>query len=169
MDFEKIKSKIDSFNNQGKTKEAAKWLLKKFNLQDNYLKGFEFRENPDPKLIVLTTEGEFGKKQIIRLPDNIFQFPLALILCMLTHEMVHVQQKTRIPYVMDKNEREWQAYYEMLFHKIYPNYIEISNFHKKSFATKSLEYYNRMGEGSQLQIKYASQKKEVEELILSLP
>jgi len=56
----------------------------------------------------------------------------------------------------------------MLFHKIFPNYLEVSNFHKRFFANKAYDYYRRMGEGSELQAKYATQKKEVEDLIASL-
>lgn len=167
MNYKKVKSKVESFHNQGKTKEAAKWIIQHFHLDDHYLKGFEFREKA-AGLIVLTTEGDFGKQQIIRIPENAFQFPLPLMICLMAHEMVHVRQKTRQPYVMDKNEREWQAYYEMLFRKIFTNIPEISNFHKKAFANKAFDYYNRMGEGSELQAKYAQQKKEVEDLINSL-
>ena len=68
-----------------------------------------------------------------------------------------------------QNEREWQAYYEMLFHKIFPKIPECSDFHKKFFAQKAIEYYKRMGEGSELQQKYAAQKLEVENLVASLP
>jgi len=168
MNIKKVKLKIAEFHNNGKTAEAAQWLLNIFDIQDANLKGFEFREKAEPSYILMTTEGEFGQPQIIRIPVNVFQFPLPLILCLLSHEMVHVRQKTRQPFVMDKNEREWQAYYEMLFRKIFPNVIEISNFHKKFFAGKAIEYYNRMGEGSELQAKYAEQKKEVEALVASL-
>lgn len=168
MNYKKAKAKVASFHNQGKTKEAANWILQHFNMQDHYLKGFEFREKAEPTMIVLTTEGDFGKQQIIRIPENAFQFPLPLMICLIAHEMVHVRQKTRQPFVMDKNEREWQAYYEMLFRKIFPNIPEVSNFQKKSYAKKAFDYYNRMGEGSELQIKYAEQKKEVEDLIASL-
>ena len=90
------------------------------------------------------------------------------MLCLLAHEIVHVRQKTRKPFVIDKNEREWQAYYEMLFRKIFPSIPEISNFHKKAFANKAIEYYNRMGENSTLQKKYAEQKIEVDALINSM-
>ena len=116
----------------------------------------------------MTTEGTFGQPQIIRIPENTFEFPLPLMLTLLAHEMVHVGQKTLENKVNDKNEREWQAYYEMIFHKIYPQIPEVSNFHKKFFANKGLEYYTRMGENSELQIKYASQKKEIDDLISSL-
>ncbi|WP_395043361.1 hypothetical protein [Flavobacterium sp.] len=168
MDYKKIKSKVALFHNQGKTKDAANWILKKYNLEDHNLKGFEFREKAEPSMIVMTTEGDFGQQQIIRIPENTFEFPLPLMISLISHEMVHIRQKTRQPYVLDKNEREWQAYYEMLFNKIFPQLPSLTNFHKKAFANKAFDYYNRMGEGSELQLKYAEQKKEVENLIVSI-
>lgn len=166
--FEEIKVRVANFHKNGQTINALFWILKIYNLQNANLKGFEFREKAKPDFILLTTEGTFGKKQIIRVPENIFEFPLALMITLLAHELVHVNQKSIKPFVMDKNEREWQAYYEMNFHILYPQIPEVSNFHKKFFAAKGLEYYNRMGEGSELQIKYAHQKKEVDELLISL-
>lgn len=166
--FEEIKLKIDAFHKNGQTINAVYWLLKKYKLQNKNLKGFEFREDAKPDFILMTTEGDFGKPIIIRIPKNTFEFPLELMLTLLAHEMVHVIQKSVKPYVLDKNEREWQAYYEMNFHNLYPQIPEVSNFHKKFFASKGMEYYNRMGEGSELQIKYAHQKREVEELIKTL-
>ena len=60
----------------------------------------------------------------------------------------------------DKNEREFQAYYEMLFHKVFPQIPELSPFILNNLEEKYvLEYYRRMGEGSELQQKYAEQKK----------
>ncbi|WP_396144675.1 hypothetical protein [Flavobacterium sp.] len=168
MKFKKIKSRIEVFHREGKTIEAAKWLLKMFDIQDHNLKGFALREKAEPNYILLTAEGDFGEQQVIRVPENIFQFSLPLVLTLITHEMVHVRQKSRKPYVEDRLEREWQAYYEMLFHKIFPNYLEVSNFHKRFFANKAYDYYRRMGEGSELQAKYANQKKEMEDLIASL-
>jgi len=168
MKFKKIKSRIEVFHRDGKTIEAAEWLLKMFDIQDHNLKGFALREKAEPNYILLTAEGDFGEQQVIRVPENIFQFSLPLVLTLITHEMVHVRQKSRKPYVEDRLEREWQAYYEMLFHKIFPNYLEVSNFHKRFFANKAYDYYRRMGEGSELQLKYADQKKEIEDLIASL-
>ena len=168
MEFSEIKSKIDSFHNEGFTKEAANWLVDQYQMQDDFLKGFEYREKADPSMVLFTTEGDFGKQQIIRIPENAFQFPLPLMLSLLAHEMVHVRQKTREPFVLDKNEREWQAYYEMLFRNIFPAIPDISTFHKKAFAHKAIEYYNRMGENSELQKKYAEQKKEVDVFLTAL-
>lgn len=166
--FEEIKLKIDNFHKNGQTVNALYWILKIYKLQNENLRAFEFRETAKPEFILLTTEGTFGKKQIIRVPENIFEFPLELMITLIAHELVHVNQKSVKPFVMDKNEREWQAYYEMNFHILFPQIPEASKFHKKSFATKGLEYYNRMGEGSELQLKYAHQKKEVDELLKSL-
>jgi len=168
MNYKKVKSKIKAYHNDGKTIEAAEWLLKMFDIQDHNLKGFALREKAEPNYILLTAEGDFGEQQVIRIPENIFQFSLPLVLTLITHEMVHVRQKSRKPYVEDRLEREWQAYYEMLFHKIFPNYLEVSNFHKRFFAKKAYDYYRRMGEGSELQLKYADQKKEMEDFIASL-
>jgi hypothetical protein len=168
MKFEKLTSKINAFHVDGKTIDATHWILKKFNLETSNLKAIELREVAKPDFILMTTEGQFGKPQILRIPENAFEFPLPLMLSLLKHEMVHVRQKTVQPFIEDKNEREWQAYYDMNFHNIFPEIVEISNFHKTFFAKKGLEYYARMGEGSELQAKYAEQKKAVENLIASL-
>lgn len=168
MNYEKIALKIDNFHKKGKTLKAANWLLKTYNLEDENFAGFEFREKANPDFILMTTEGDFGQPQIIRIPENTFEFPLPLMLCLLAHEMVHVRQKTQQPYVTDKNEREWQAYFQMLFGTVFPNLPEISNYHKKFFANKALEYYHRMEAGGELQQKYASQKQQVDTLLQEL-
>ena len=84
---------------------------------------------------------------------------------MLAHEMLHVRQKSPRMMIMDKNEREWQAYYEMLFHKVFPQIPDAPDFSRKGFAQNALEYYRRMGENSDLQKKYTTQKTEVEQLL----
>nr|WP_315222804.1 hypothetical protein [uncultured Flavobacterium sp.] len=168
MTLDQIKQKIATLHQNGQVINAVFWLLKKYNLKNANLKGFEFREKAKPDFILMTTEGDFGKPQIIRIPENTFEFPLELMLILIVHEMVHVNQKTIKPYVLDKNEREWKAYYEMNFNILFPQIPEISTFHKKFFAQKGLEYYQRMGEGSELQQKYARQKKQVEDMIASL-
>lgn len=168
MTLDEIKAKIESFHKKGQVINAVYWLLKKYKLKNVNLKAIEFREKAEPSFILMTTEGDFGKPQIIRIPKNTFEFPLELMLILIAHEMVHVNQKTIKPYVLDKNEREWQAYYEMNFHVLFPQVPEISNFHKRFFANKGLEYYERMGKDSELQLKYAQQKKQVEDLIARL-
>lgn len=152
----------------GETIQAANYVIDAYNLKHDNFKGFELREKANANLIVMTTEGVFGEKQIIRIPENTFEFEFVLMLNLLVHEMVHVAQKQTNYFVHDKNEREWQAYYEMLFHKIYTQIPELPNHQKVFFAKKGLEYYNRMGENSFLQIQYAAQKIEVQNLLDSL-
>lgn len=159
---------IESFHELGETIFAANYLMEVYHLQHPFFKEFVIRERAKPNFILLTTEGNFGEKQVIRIPENCFEFDLVLLLNLLAHEMIHVEQKSHLNLFPDKNEREWQAYYEMIFHKVYPQIPEASNYHKKFFANKGLEYYQRMGQNSELQLKYALQKKEVEEFITSL-
>lgn len=159
---------VNEFHEQGQTIEAANFLVKEYGLENPNFKGFELREKAKPDFILMTAEGALGEPQLIRIPENTFEYSLELMLNLIAHEMVHVDQKTGVNIVEDKNEREWQAYYEMLFHKIFPQIPNISNFHKKFFSKKALEYYNRMGEGSDLQYKYAQQKIEVDNLLALL-
>ncbi len=166
--FSDISQIISSFHEIGETIQAANFLIEEYGLNHSNFKGFELREKAKPDFILMTTEGTFGEQQIIKIPENTFEFPIELMLTLIAHEMVHVHQKAKGFEVNDKNEREWQAYYEMIFHKIYPQIPEVSDYQKKFFALKSLDYYKRMGEGSDLQKKYASQKVEIDDLIASL-
>ncbi len=159
---------VSSFHEMGETIAAAQFLIDEYGLTHPNFKGFELREKARPEFILMTTEGAFGKPQIIRIPENTFEYPLHLMLNLLLHEMIHVAQKTSKNTILDKNEREWQAYYEMLFHEQYTQVPELSHFHKRFFANKALEYYNRMGEGALLQIKYANQKQKVDQLLLDV-
>jgi hypothetical protein len=159
---------IQNFHELGETILAAEFLVKEYGLEHSNFKGFELRETAKPNFILMTTEGNLGETQIIRIPENTFEFDLPAMLTLLAHEMVHVGQRQTGFFVPDKNEREWQAYYEMIFHKIYPKIPEVSDYYKKFFATKSLEYYARMGENSELQKKYENQKKEIDLLLQNL-
>ena len=149
--------------------DAAHYLIRNFNLEHENFAGFDFRDELKSDGLLLTAEGELGEPQTVKIPRNLFDFNLDLVLNMVAHEMLHVRQKDPNSLVEDKNEREFQAYYEMLFHKIFPQIPELSPFYIKQFGEKALEYYRRMGEGSELQQKYAEQKKEVEELISVQP
>ncbi len=164
--FQDIIQVVNNFHELGETIQAAEFLLNEYELNHPNFKGFELREVAKPDFILMTTEGIFGEKQIIRIPENTFQFSLDLMLTLLAHEMVHVGQKQNGFIINDKNEREWQAYYEMIFHKIYTKIPELSNFYIKNFAKKALEYYDRMGENSELQYVYQKQKIEVQKLLL---
>lgn len=163
-----IEKTIKGFAQLGLTIEAAHWLVKVYELEQENFTHFELREAAEPKFILLTTNGVLGGKQRVILPANAFIFPLPLMLNLLAHEMLHVKQKSEKYNVEDKNEREFQAYYENLFHKEFPLIPDLSPFQQKAFGNKALEYYNRMEEGSDVQKKYAEQKEEVEQLIKNL-
>lgn len=166
--FDSILQHINTFHELGETIQAADFVLKEYGLQHPNFKGFELREKAEPSFILMTTEGEFGQPQIIKIPENTFAFDFVLMLNLLAHEMVHVIQKSTQPYIQDRNEREWQAYYEMLFHKIFPQIPDSSVAQRKFFANKAIEYYNRMEKDGELQKKYANQKLEVDQLIQNL-
>jgi len=166
--YPEILEKIETFHELGETIQAAQFVLKEFGLENPNLKGFELREKAKPDYILMTTEGEIGNPQIIRIPENTFEFEFILMLNLIAHEMVHVIQKSFKDCPQDRNEREWQAYYEMLFHKIFPQIPDAKPHQRKFFANKALEYYNRMEKDGELQKKYASQKAEIETLISSL-
>ena len=159
---------VNTFHELGETIAAAQFWIEEYGLTHPNFKGFELREKAKPEFILMTTEGALGEPQIIRIPENTFEYPLHLMLNLLVHEMIHVTQKTPENTIHDKNEREWQAYYEMLFHEQYTQVPELSHFYKRFFANKALEYYTRMGEGSTLQIKYGTQKQKVDLLLLDV-
>ncbi|WP_426275186.1 hypothetical protein ACN9MN_12080 [Chryseobacterium sp. S-02] len=164
MNFEQIKLHLNAYKENDQVIDAAKYLLYSFDLEHENFAGFGLRE-AIPNLVLLTTEGELGEPQKVMIPPNLFDFDLNLILNVIAHEMLHVRQKAPEQTVEDKNEREFQAYYEMLFHNNFPKIPDASDFHKKIFADKAFEYYKRMGENSELQQKYAMQKKDIEQLI----
>jgi len=168
MSFEDIEFTIKIFHKNGLTIDAAQLLMREFELFHPNFEAFALREAAKPNYILMTTEGAIGEPQIIRIPENTFEFSLVLMLNLLAHEMIHVKQKSPELALQDRNEREWQAYYEMLFHKEFPLVPDASDYHRKSFANKGLEYYNRMGEGSDLQLKYAKEKLEVEQLLIKI-
>lgn len=166
--YSEIIQKIETYHELGETIQAAEFLIEEYGIKHPNLKGFELREKAKPDYIMMTAEGNFGEKQIIRIPENTFQFELILMLNLIAHEMIHVEQKSHLNKFPDRNEREWQAYYEMLFHKVYPQVPNASTFHRKFFANKAFEYYNRMEKDGELQQKYASQKAEIEQLLKEL-
>ena len=168
MNLEHIKDHLNAYKEHNQISDAAHFLLNTFGLENDNFAGFGFRSELEPNKMLLTTEGALGEKQMVMIPRNLFDFDLNLVANMVAHEMLHVHQKAPETLIEDKNEREFQAYSEMLFHKNFPLVPDVSDFHKKFFAEKALEYYKRMGENSELQQKYAAQQKEIENLISSL-
>lgn len=168
MNYEKLQFNLNAYKETGEILDAARFLIHEFDLDDENFLGFGFREELEKNSILLTANGEIGEMQKVLIPRNLFDFDLTLVLNMLAHEMLHVRQKSPKMMIMDKNEREWQAYYEMLFHTNFPQIPELSDYYKNFFGEKALIYYGRMSEGSELQLKYLEQKLEVEKLLQEL-
>lgn len=168
MNLEQVNFHLNAYKESNQILDAAHYLIRNFGLEHENFAGFEFRDELENNSLLLTAEGEIGETQTVKIPRNLLDFNLDLVLNVLAHEMLHVRQKSPLIMMEDKNEREFQAYYEMLFHKNFPNIPILSPFYKKQFGAKALEYYRRMGEGSELQLKYAEQKKEIEVIINSL-
>ena len=164
MNLEQAGLHLEAYKTHNQILDAAEYIIRSFQLDNDNLKGFGLRDDEKPNYVVVTTEGNFRELQKIMIPKNLFDFDLSLVLNLLAHEMLHVRQKTEEPVVEDKNELEWQAYYEMLFHKNFPQIPDAPDFNRKQFAEKAFEYYKRMGEGSDLQLKYADEKKDVEQI-----
>ncbi|NAW50639.1 hypothetical protein GNY06_04300 [Elizabethkingia argentiflava] len=162
MNVERIIFHINAYKAHGQILDAANFVVREWELDSRYFAGFGYRQECETTSILLTTEGDFGSPQKIKIPVNLFDFDLGLVINLIAHEMMHVEQRAAQKFVEDKNEREWQAYYEMLFHKRFPKIWDLSNFYKKFFIEKALVYYGRMREGSELQHKYAGQKAEME-------
>lgn len=168
MNFEQVALHLEAYREHDQIIDAAEYIIRSFNLEHENFEGFGLRDEVFPNSLVLTAEGVLGSPQKVMIPKNLFDFDLNLVLNLIAHEMLHVRQKAPGHVIEEKSEREFQAYYEMLFHKVFPQIPEVSDFYKKDFGSKALEYYKRMGEGSELQKKYTEQKLEVEQLINTL-
>lgn len=168
MNFEQIKDHLNAYKEHDQIEDAAHFLLRSVGLEDENLAGIGFREELSTTSLLLTAEGVLGGPQTINIPRNLFDFDLSIVLNMLAHEMLHVKQKKAGAVVEDKNEREFQAYYEMLFHQVFPQIPDAPDFNRKQFAQKALEYYNRMEEGSDLKLKYLDQSVEVQSLLTEI-
>ena len=166
--YAEILQLIQTFHELGETVQAANLAIAEYGIKHPNFDRFELREKAKPEYVLMTTEGTFGLPQIIRIPENTFEFEFILMLNLIAHEMIHVGQKMTGNFVEDRNEREWQAHYEMLFHKTYPQIPDMPKHQQLFFANKGLEYYRKMGTHSALQEKYAQQKLEVENLVASL-
>ncbi|WP_333850776.1 hypothetical protein [Epilithonimonas sp.] len=162
MNYEQLQFNLNAYKETGEILDAARFLIHEFELDDENFLGFGFREELEKNSVLLTANGEIGDMQEVMIPRNLFDFDLTLVLNLLAHEMLHVRQKSPKMMIMDKNEREWQAYYEMLFHTNFPQIPELSDYYKNFFGEKALIYYGRMGERSELQQKYAEQKAQLE-------
>jgi hypothetical protein len=148
---------------------AAELLLKKYDILPKNVE-LALKPNDANKALVVTTEGDFGKdlKQIVRVPENLFDFPMEMVVNMLAHEMLHIGQKTDDELVTDKNEREFQAYYEGVFPEKFIDLPLSPNWLKKQLANQAIRYFTQMGEGSELQLKYSESKLKLDVFLLSI-
>lgn len=165
MKLDQIEFHLNAYKENNQILDAANFIVESFGLESENFAGFDFRHELEAKSVLLTTEGALGEMQTVKIPKNLFDFDLPLVLNLLAHEMLHVRQKEAGNIIEDKNEREFQAYYEMLFHPNFPQVPNVSPFFQKQFSEKAFEYFRRMGENSELQNKYKTQKEEIENLI----
>lgn len=163
-----LKDSIERHKKTGTVLEGLEEIIYFFDLNKSGFSGFHFRDELNPSSLLLTAE---GNKQIgisIHVPQNILDFDLNLVVNMLMHEMVHVLQRTGKKVVDNKEEREWQAYREMIVHHLFPLVPQLSPFYEKQFINKALLYYNRMGKGSTLQDKYYEEYNELTKYLTQL-
>ncbi|MBC7495323.1 MAG: hypothetical protein H7221_09975 [Flavobacterium sp.] len=90
MTLDDIKLQINYYHKNNQTITALYWLLKKFELKTKNLKCFSVHEAAAPNFILITTEGAFRERQVVKIPKNIFEFSLELMLTLIAHELVHV-------------------------------------------------------------------------------
>lgn len=159
-----FKERIDYLNKNKLVIEALYEIMNQFGLKHSSFTGFGFREELNPKGLLLTAEGTEQTGIQIKVPRNILDFDLTLVVNLLMHEMYHVYQRSGENQIIDREEREWQAYYEMIFHEKFPDIPKLSDFYIIQFGKKAISYYNRMTD--ELKSKYLHQKEKVE-LILS--
>ena len=166
MITEKFKERINYLKNNHLIVEALYEILDELKLKHSAFIGFTFREEIDSKSFLLTAEGEEKTGITIRVPRNILDFDLVLLSNVLMHEMVHVFQRSGENKVKLREEREWQAYTEMIFHKRFPNVPSLTDFYVKQFGEKALTYYNRMPDN--MKTKYADEKTDLEKILQTI-
>ncbi|WP_395093579.1 tRNA-binding protein [Vaginella massiliensis] len=162
---EEIKTRIKTFREQQATVEGVQFLMAQYDLSHPLLKQIVFREEESQNSLLLTAEGSAETGFRIRIPRNILNFDLDLVVNLLMHEIYHLHQRSGDQIVDERIEREWQAYTEMIFHQRFPQLPTVEDRYLIGFAKKALHYYSQMGEGSTLQKKYASQKTVVEQYL----
>lgn len=143
--------------------EALYEIMDQFDLKHSVFTGFDFRDEINTKGLLLTAEGAEKTGIKIKVPRNILDFDLALVANLLMHEMYHVYQRSGDNQVEVREEREWQAYHEMIFHEKFPSIPVLADFYVKQFGAKAITYYDKMSD--ELKLKYADQKTDVEKVI----
>ena len=93
MNLEQVNLHLNAYKESDQILDAAKYLIRNFDLEHENFAGFGFREELKNDGLLLTAEGEIGEKQIVKIPRNLFDFDIKLVLNMVAHEMLHVRQK----------------------------------------------------------------------------
>lgn len=168
MDYTRIHQHVQAYLSVDQIQDAVHFILRTFRLDHPNLESVEIRPSSSSSTVLLTAEGPLKGRQKVYVPSNLFQFNFNLVLNLLAHELLHVRQRDPEFFVEDKNEREFQAYYEMLFHKVFPQIPDAPDFNRKQFAQKALLYYSRMEAQGPLQVKYEPQRMEVQTLLDAL-
>jgi hypothetical protein len=146
MNLDEIKTDIFKTKNEKGTSEAVLRLLETFAIAHPNFSAIVYREASENKQVVVTTEGNYGEieKQLIRVPKNIFDFPIDFIAHMLAHEFIHIEQRARPGYSAAREEREFEAYYHGIFPTKY-NLPPCPDWLRLQFCKSIERYYNSMG------------------------
>lgn len=160
---EDFKNKINNLKNNQLIIQALFEILNYFELNHSSFKRFVFRDEINSKGLLLTAEGDEQNGFTIHVPQNILDFDLVLISNLLMHEVIHLYQRSGENQIKEREEREWQAYTEMIFHKMFPSVPNLTDFYKKQFGEKAISYYNKMS--LPLKSKYLVEKDNLEELL----
>lgn len=165
MITENFKERINYLKKNKLIVEALYEILDLFDLKHSDFTGFTFREEINPQGLLLTAEGDETTGITIRVPRNILDFDLILVSNLLMHEIFHVYQRSGKNQIESREEREWQAYNEMLFHDKFPKVPKLANFYVKQFGEKALTYYAKMSD--ELKNQYKDEKNRLETLLTS--
>ena len=166
MITENFKERINYLNNNKLIVEALYEILDYLKLKHSAFTGFTFRDEIDPKGLLLTAEGDESTGITIRVPRNVLDFDLTLLSNILMHEMYHVHQRSGDNQIETREEREWQAYTEMIFHKKFTQIPILANFYIKQFGEKALTYYAKMTD--ELKAKYAEEKADLDKILQTI-
>jgi hypothetical protein len=167
MNLAEIKLTTLATKDKRGTKAAIKALLEAFEISHPNFKEIVYREPNDDKRVVITTEGNYGEseKQLIRVPENLLDFPIDFIAHMLAHEFIHIEQRARPGYNASREEREFEAYYHGVFPTKY-NLPPCPSWLRLQFCNAIERYYNAMGFG--VKRRHRKRYKEVIEVKRSL-
>ena len=166
MITENFKERINYLNNNKLIVEALYEILDYLKLKHSAFTGFTFRDEIDTKGLLLTAEGDESTGITIRVPRNVLDFDLTLLSNILMHEMYHVHQRSGNNQIETREEREWQAYTEMIFHKKFTQIPILATFYIKQFGEKALTYYAKMTD--ELKAKYAEEKADLEKILQTI-